>query len=613
VVFRRSTFSSALFLSILLSGCGDSVDVPGEPLPTDGGSDASADTAIDDTGTPDDTAIDPDTGIRDTGVAPDTTVIDTGAPDTGPDDTGVLDTGLPDTPDTALDCKTVSLAVDPASSLDPMKSGGLNVGHKTIVLPKLGAITSVNVRVTYPAGTDGVTPHPGKHAWVMFHHAVHGPYPGITYDRYDTIFDRWASHGFVVFSIDGSKVFFPPPPCPPGTIASGGGCFTYLSWAQQKEVAGMMDEAITYVLTQQEKSTFDFPCMVDPNRVAVSGHSRGGGAANLVTVARSDGAKIKGYVGFQPVNPEQTGMPSGTLVPIFDIPALWLDAANDGDVIYPITAELYAHTRGVASHVTILGGKHTYTLDTPYPDQGGTAATITPDEEKRVEIAYSVPFLRAYVRDATPAAADIDRATGPGGMGVDLTAISSGDATIRWRPADSYGSWVEKFDEATGVTPTTTVAGGTITLEGGMVASSYETYTGLLTGSGAVALAKLLHSTKLGWGTTDAAINIPIPSGALTGKKAIVFETSWLDSPSATSGTHPMYLELADSTGAKSQLAIKDLVGTGWSKRPRRLAAVYAPLTKFTGVDLTKATAIRIVAKAGTPTGQILIDLLRVE
>jgi len=585
----------APFLTLLCAaGCGSTVDEIGEPAPTDGGDDTSGSETSTDAGadaTPTDSPIDArDTALDDTGV------------DTAPIDTG------------PKDCTSVALATDPSSALDPLTNGPLKVAHTTITVPALGPLTSVKVKIHYPVGSDGVTPDPGRHAWIMFHHAVHGPYPGVTYDRYDGIFDRWASHGIITFSIDGSKIFFPPAPCGPGSTPSGGGCYTYQTYAQLKVVAGVMDEAITYVLKQQEDPTFVLPCAVDATRLGVAGHSRGGGAALLVSTTRTDGAKVKAYVGYQPVNPEfSPGAPAPpSTVPLFDLPALWLDSGNDGDVTYPNTAMIYSDTHYKAAHVTILGSKHTYTLDTPTPDQGGPAATITPDEHRRVCAYYGLPFVRAYVRDATPAATDLDIVAGPTGLSVP-SSVSSGDATIRWRPENAYSSWIEKFDETLGTTPTTTVAGGAITLSGGMTAVSYETYSTSIGGFSTLAMtvSKLLRSVKLNWGTTEAAIEIPLPS--LTGKKAIAFETAFLDSPTSTSGTHPLYIELTDTTGAKSSLALSTLVPVSWGKRPRRLSEVYIPFTKFTGVDTTKAKSIRFVAKAGTANHDILIDLLRVE
>jgi hypothetical protein len=300
---------------------------------------------------------------------------------------------------------------------------------------------------------------------------------------------------------------------------------------------------------------------------------------------------------------------------VFDLPAIWFDAGNDGDVMYPNTAMIYAHTRNKAALVTILGSKHTYTLDTPTPNQGGTPATVTPEEHKRVTQYYSVPFLRAFVRDAVPSAADVARVTGPDGASVPL-AVSSGDATLRFRPADSATGWIERFDEATGATPATTVGGGAITLTGGMTAVGYETYSGSA-GTGALtqAVSRLLRSVRLNWNAAagDAAMELPLPAGAFTGKKAIVFDTAYLDSPGVTSGTHPLYLEVTDTNGAIVSLAMSTLTPVSWSKRPRRLATVYVPFTRLTGIDLTKAKAIRFVAKAGTANHDILLDVLRLE
>ncbi|GAC1351169.1 MAG: hypothetical protein NVSMB1_01600 [Polyangiales bacterium] len=503
-------------------------------------------------------------------------------------------------------CAALSNAIDPKAT-DASTTGPLNVGHSTFTVPNLGPLVNVKVRITYPAKADGITPDPGKHAWVMFHHAVHcdtTPCTGVVYDEYDGIFDYWASHGFVVLSVDGAKIFFPTP--------KG----SFLGWDQQQTVAKVMSEAITYFLSEQEKADFPLRCLLDPNRVAVSGHSRGGGGALLVPTTRTDAAKIKAYVGFQPVDPEITqGAPLPATVPGFDLPALWLDSALDGDVSYPIIAMQYSHTRASASHVTILGSKHTYTLDKPLPSQGGTPATITPDEHKAVCNFYAVSFLRARLRDESPDPTDLDRIAGPSGMSVPA-AVSSGNVTLRWRPVNS-SVYLERFEEALGTTPLKTEGGDAITLEGGMTAVSYETFLTSVPPTGApewVAVDKLIRAVKLNWGATEAAMNLPLPAGALVGKKAIVFETAWLNSPGVASGDHPMFLELVDSTGAKSSVAIKDAVGTTFTLRPRRPAAAYAPLAKFTGIDLSKAKTLRLVAKAGAaPKADILVGLLRVE
>ena len=613
---RRAAPLSAL---LLLVGCGGAIDTPAAD--DDGGADATADTASSETYAPPDAG--PDTAV-DTGASPDDGIdsaptdtgdvdsgpIDTGELDTGDLDTGLLDTGTLDTGslDTGVDapadggpvdCSTFPLAVDPAAT-DPTKDGPLTVGHQTFVVPKLNTLTDVNVRVTYPTAPDG-SAHPGKHAWVMFHHAVYRSFPGVVYDKYDRIFDRWASHGFIVFSIDGARVFYPTP--------SGTG----LTWTQQNTVAEMMSQAITYFLERQTHPSFDLACRLDPSRLAVSGHSRGGGAALLVPTARTDGATIKGYVGFQPVDPNELSPPAGSVIPGFDIPGLWLDSALDGDVIYPISALQYSASRGRATHVTILGSKHTFTFDDPtdFPTQGGTPPTITPDEHKAVCNQYSVAFLRARVRDATPDPTDLDRIFGATGM---TSTASSGDVLIRWKTPSS-STWLARFDEPIPGGPGKTDAGAAITTEGSVSADSFETYASSTStmGAGSMAVSRTIRSVKLSWTTTaGGAMVVPLPALGLSGKKAITFETSLPDGP-LSGATSPLMIEVVDSTGAKASLAVKDYVGTGFIKRSRRLSIAFVPVEKLTGIDVAKAISVRLVVPAGAAAGDTLIDTMRIE
>ena len=613
----RSVLLHGFFLALsgTTFGCGGSLDPlddgtadssADDALPTDsgGGPDTRGDgvTAID-SSAPDSTASDSsttDTSPFDAGsdTAPiDTGSLDTGIIDTGPRDGGALDVGDPDAPSDGgiLDCSAVGKAIDPPSAIDSATAGPLTVGHKTYVVPRLDALTSVNVRVTYPTNADG-TPHAGKHAWVMFHHAVHTP--SVIYDKYDGIFDRWASHGFIVFSIDGARVFFP---------TSAG---TSLTWTQQQTVGRMMDQAITYFLDQQTKATFDLGCRLDPARLAVAGHSRGGGGALTVPTTRTDGATIKGYVGFQPVDPEALcGSAPCAPIPGFDIPELWLDAALDGDVSYPINALQYSRARSFATHVTILGSKHTYTLDIPFPDQGGTTATITPDEHKAVCNQYGIAFLRARVRDETPNAADLSRIFGAAGMS---TTVSSGNVTIRWKPPSTDGSYLARFDEAIPGGAGNTVPGDAITSDGSMSLASFETYASSVSGGGEKTVSTLIKSVQLTWTASGGAMIVPLRALALTSKTAIVFELDYPDSTSATSGTAPLNLEIVDSAGGKATIDVDTIVGPGWKLRPRRLSAVYLDLSTVSGVDLTKASSLRFVAKA-TTSGHVGIDILRIE
>jgi hypothetical protein len=586
---------SSIFAALLLIGCGSSVDITDDPQTTDDTGSTTTDGTADDSATPPD-----DTGSTDpdTGATPD----DTASP---PTDTGVMtDTGVvmdttppPDTPP-PMGCAATALATDPASTLDPAAKGPLTTGTKTITVPKLGPLTDVKVKVTYPTNSDG-TPHSGRHAWVMFHHAVHGPYPGVVYDDYPTIHGHWASHGFYVFSIDGSKIFFP--------TSSG----SSLTWTQQNTVAGMMSEAITYFLTEQEKTTADFPCRLDPSRLAVAGHSRGGGATLLVPTTRTDSAKIKALLSFQGVDPGSLTGADPTKIPGFDLPAMWLDAALDGDVIFPINALQYGRTNNFGAMVTILGSKHTFTFDAnATPHQGGTAPTVTPAEHKAVCVQYSTAFFRAKVRDESPNANDLDRIGGTSGLS---STVSSGGILLSFRPPRA-STFIARFDDPTGAPLGKTEAGGTFAMTGSMTATPYETYgtTVASMGTGTRNVSKQVLSVLLKWDTTGGGFDVPLPTGAFTGKKWIAFDLAMPEQP-LDSGTTPLELEVKDSTGATATVAIKDYLGSGWFKRPRRLSTAIVPTSKLTAVDLTKATSVRVVAKSGAAAGTAMIDSLRFE
>ncbi|MGZ3424209.1 MAG: poly(ethylene terephthalate) hydrolase family protein [Polyangiales bacterium] len=571
MIFRSCASAAVLFL--LTASCGGSTESPPSDF-TPGGDDAASETSGDETSTDDSGGTD-DSATTEVGDAdPGDTAVDTGV------DMGMLP-----------GCAGQPLAVDPASTLDSSKPGPLKTATK--MLKFTTSVGDTDVLVTYPVQDDGTTPHPGKHAWIMFHHAVHGP-DHVVFDDYPTIHGHWASHGFVVVSIDGSKVFFP--------TTMG----TNLTWAQQNTVASNMDTVITQYLTQQESDTFPLKCSVDPNRLAVAGHSRGGGATLLVPTTRTDGAKIKGLVSLQGVDPGALSPPAGSVIPGFDLPALWLDAALDGDVSFPILPLQYGRTRAWGAMVTILGSKHTFTFDAnATPDQGGTPPTITPAEHKAVCVQYSTAFLRANVRDATPNPTDLDRVGGPGGLS---STVSSGGVLLSYRPQYS-STYVAKFDTASPTTPTNDT-GADVTVSGGMKVASFETYYTTMLSTGEKAVSAMVHSAQLTWDATGGSADVA--TGALGSKKAIVFDLA-MSSEGTTSGTTPLYLEVTDTAGGIASVPIKDYLGSGWFTRPRRLSTAYVPVSKLTGVDLSKAKTIRFTAKSGATAGVAMIDSLRAE
>jgi hypothetical protein len=261
--------------------------------------------------------------------------------------------------------------------------------------------------------------------------------------------------------------------------------------------------------------------------------------------------------------------------------------------------------------VTILGSKHTFTFDeNALPHQGGTAPTITPAEHKAVCVQYSTAFLRAYVRDGAVSTGDADRLNGVSGLS---STVSSGGILYSYRPAKT-SPFISRFDDAPGAALSKTETGGTIVATGSMTAMNYETHATSVASlsTGTKRVSKEVLSVQLQWTTTGGALEVPLVAGALTGKKAVVFDLA-MPNEGLSSGTTPLELEVRDSTGATVTVSIKDYVGAGWFTRPRRFSTAYVPIGKLTGIDASKASLLRVVAKSGVTAGAALVDALRVE
>jgi hypothetical protein len=256
--------------------------------------------------------------------------------------------------------------------------------------------------------------------------------------------------------------------------------------------------------------------------------------------------------------------------------------------------------------VTILGSKHTFTLDDWSPTQGGSTPTVTADEHKAVTNQYGVAFMRARVRDAVPGATDLDRIAGPGGF---TTTASTGDVLLSWRLKQT-DPHVSKFQDAVGTFPVKTDAGGTLTVTGSMSGTTVTPYSGTLGGAGAAAVIAEIRALQIKWDATGGALEIPV--GPPTGKAALVFDYA---QPTAdtTSGATPLFVEATDTAGGTASVALSTCLGSGWAKRPRRFATAYCPLSKLTGVALDKLKAVRLVAKSGAVAGTAWIEQMRFE
>ncbi len=221
-------------------------------------------------------------------------------------------------PQPATGCAGTALLANPE---DPSARGPWRVGVRTVTVGRL------TVEVWYPAGADGPAAQPRRYdirehlpasqrakvpdadnPWQdcdcypdLEIDAAHGPYPVILFVHGTASFrtqslthaTHWASRGFVVMAADHPGLMLGdllsnPFTCP-GDTPSG-----------QQDLAGDVDAVLAAV--GSPAGTFDFLVgRIDAERIALVGHSAGGGAV----------AGLSGRAGVQVVLPFSSGMAVG--------------------------------------------------------------------------------------------------------------------------------------------------------------------------------------------------------------------------------------------------------------------------------------------------------------
>jgi len=270
------------------------------------------------------------------------------------------------------------------------------------------------LRVFYPARggrvADGVFP------LVVFHHGagiIDAARPRL-YDQYDHFLRHWASHGFVVATVDGTDLVWQDGRWVPGSLPN------------LDAMAENLRAAINHVARRLSDPKFPLAGHVDAARVVVAGHSRGAAAALIAS--RTD-PRIVGGVLVKPLDPANTvggaAMWTGTLP---SKPFLVVAAGNDGDLRYPMVDCLFDRRSAPMIETTILGSLHYFSCAEGGPQakfDEGTKPTITRAEDWAVTNAYAVAFLK-YA-----ALGDVDAAQRLFGGGALTSNLSSAGVVVQ--------------------------------------------------------------------------------------------------------------------------------------------------------------------------------------
>jgi hypothetical protein len=437
------------------------------------------------------------------------------------------------------------------------------------------------------------TPARGRFPVVAFHHGAARLERGVNtlFDHYGPLLSRWASHGFVVASVDGISLVYQRGAYLPVTIGN-------ISLISEN-----LRATIEHLRARNREPTFPLAGQLDLRRLVVAGHSRG--AAGAILAAASKPA-VLGMLLIKPVDP--MAVMGGEALwngPLPDRPALLTIAGNDADVIYPIADFLYERRSGPMSAHTILGSLHAWSCDVCPPERGGTAE-VTRDQDWAVTNAYALAFLK-YVTGETPSAAGV--LFGAAGLSTTLTPLG-----VLRRSDRGARLLVDDFqDEA----PANAL--GREAYSSGMLFSRELAWLGQAAletpalGQSRRALymrpevTAFSRAREVGWSQDGAVYGNALGNLDVRGLSAFAFRMRSQDGRLPTS---QLTVRLIDAQGSRA--TVDGSAATGRSEIVPRFADVIAPLARFRdqGIDLGQLVAVEILFSG---RGAVTLDDLRFE
>ncbi|MEU0781709.1 alpha/beta hydrolase [Streptomyces sp. NPDC006173] len=177
-------------------------------------------------------------------------------------------------------------AITPAAT-DPSTTGPYAVAYSDVTVSASGR--SFGARVWYPGSTTGSNAPvaPGAHPGLAF---GHGFFQGIT--QYESLLKHYASWGLITV-----------------TPTSQGGLFP-----SHSAFADDLNAALTWLTNQNTTSGSRFARAVDTDRLGLSGHSMGGGAA-LLAAGRNPAVKSVSTLAAAETNPSAVAASAALTVP----------------------------------------------------------------------------------------------------------------------------------------------------------------------------------------------------------------------------------------------------------------------------------------------------------
>lgn len=272
-----------------------------------------------------------------------------------------------------------------AEALDGLDRAGpyaVDLLDEPLAVPSRGV--TERLRILFPRRA-GLVPE-GRFPLIVFHHGaapVDAEHPTL-YDRFDHFLRRWASHGFVVVSIDAVS------------LAWDRGRLVGASLNNLAAMSENQRAAIAHMRARDQQPHHPLAGHVDVDKVIVAGHSRGGGAS-LITAA-TEPAVIGGIL-IKPLDPAATvGGEHVWNTALPKKPFLLLVGGSDADLPYPMVDFLYERRSAPMLAPTILGAGHYSSCDHSCPDEPSVVGPeIAREQDWAISNAYAVAFLKYVV------------------------------------------------------------------------------------------------------------------------------------------------------------------------------------------------------------------------
>jgi dienelactone hydrolase len=418
------------------------------------------------------------------------------------------------------------------------------------------------------------------------------------YDQCDHLLKHWASHGFVVVTIDGTDLVWEDRRWVPATLDN------------LESMAENLRAAISYVVRRNGDPKSPLHHRVDAARIVVAGHSRGAAAALIV--ARTD-PRVVGGVLIKPFDPANTvgGEPVWT-GPLPPKPLLVVSAGNDGDVPYPIPDFLFERRAAPMAQVTILGSLHYFTVAPGGPQATEDEPSVA-EIERREDWDVTDAYVTAFLKYA--ALGDLDAGLRLFGGAATASKLSSGGVLLQSdRRADAVR--IDDFqdddparnlfdlpnrDEGMTVSadePWLVAAIRTFREEFRRVYSPRYQRPDILAASSA-------H--RLEWRLGQASYRLELPDLDVKSRASFAMRAR---AAAGRADESQIRIAFIDGAGRTASVPMKGHVGAAGLRS--RFADVIVPLSEIapTGIDLENLAAVEIVADG---VGSILIDDLRFE